>query len=364
MPCDHYASPITPRLLLNTGRLRKNLQRMRKLAAKAGVVLRPHIKTAKSVEIARMATGEDGPLTVSTLAEIAYFRRAGFRDFTYAVGITAEKLDRLIPLLDDDIRIAILLDRPDTARMAAARMQDVAGNIDVLIEIDCGGHRGGLDPQDPALIETARIVAASAKLNLRGVLTHAGQAYGAADRAALKAIAAQERQSAVQAAELLRRNGLPCPVVSIGSTPSVLAAENFDGISEIRPGVYMFMDLKQASLGVCSRDDIAISVAARVIGHNRQNGLYLVDAGALALSQDSSLAGYGSLAPPHRGRIAAVHQEHGFLELEAGSAPLSVGDMVRILPNHACMTAACHDRYHLLEDGRESGETWGRCRGW
>ncbi len=355
---------VTPRLLLDVDRLQHNLQRMQILAERNGVCLRPHIKTAKCAEIARLATGRDGPLTVSTLAEIDYFRRTGFRDFTYAVGITAEKIDRLAPWLTEGLRVAVLLDHPETARMVATRMEAFALDIDVMIEIDCGARRGGLAPEDPALLETARIVDTCPRLHLRGVLSHAGHAYHAADMAALKTIAEQERQSTVQAAQLLRDNDLPCPVVSIGSTPSVLAAVSFEGINEIRPGVYMFMDLKQASLGICTREDIAISVAARIIGHNRHNGQYLVDAGALALSQDNSQQGHGVLAPPHSGRITAVHQEHGFLETGIGAAPLAIGDRVRILPNHACMTAAGHDRYHLVKAGRETGETWERCRGW
>ena len=372
----------TPALLLDRAVLERNCAAMDARARAHGVRLRPHLKTAKSAEVAALATrGQFGGVTVSTVAEAAYFAARGWRDLTYAVGIVPGKIPALaavarahgaaIHLLTDDARLVREVDR------AAA---EGGTPFPVLVELDTGGGRGGVAPDGPDLLPVARAVAGARALRLAGVLTHAGHSYHASGVEEIRRIAEAERAGAVLAAERLRADGLPCGTVSVGSTPTVVHAQSLAGVTEIRPGVYTLFDLQQAALGVCTEADLAVSVLATVIGHNRRSQRLLIDAGALALSKDVSASefrahvGYG-LIRPVRGVsldtaglfVAEVHQEHGLVASAGGALPwddLPVGTRVRVLPNHACLTAAPFDRYHVDRGDGLAGLTWDKAVGW
>ena len=370
----------TPALVLDEARMRANIRRLADRLAPFDVVPRPHLKTAKSVDVARqLLAGGNGPATVSTLREAEYFAAAGVRDILYAVGIAPGKLGRVKALRDGGCDLAIVLDSAEQARAvvdAAARMHDT---FPTLIEIDCDGHRSGLAPDDPRLVEVGRILH-DGGVELRGVMTHAGESYGAVGDEALAAFAEQERAAVVNAAGMLRNAGLPCPVVSVGSSPTAHFARNLDGVTEVRAGVYVFFDLVMAGIGVCTLDDIALSVLTTVIGHQHDKGWIIVDAGWMALSRDRGTAsqrvdqGYGVVcdeagSPLPGLRVASANQEHGIVEVRPGSGAslpeLPVGTRLRILPNHACATAAQFDGYHVLSADRP-GELlcWERVRGW
>lgn len=369
----------TPAVLLDKPRLQANCQRMIERARTAGVRLRPHLKTAKSAEVARIATASQfGGVTVSTLAELDYFFRAGFTDLTYAVGIVPSKMVAIESLTQQGARIRILVDSIDAVDALAQREARNGVSIPVLIEIDSGGHRAGITPDSPQLLAIAQGIAATPGLSLEGVLTHAGHSYHAANDEARTAIAIAERDAAVHAAERLRQAGFAIDTVSIGSTPTALTGIPLDGITEIRPGVYVFFDLSQARLGVCSVEDIAVSVLATVIGHHREAGHLLIDAGALALSKDISAnefdphVGYG-LVCDEQGRpvpgayVADVHQEHGFVKSSDGPPPFDrfpIGSRLRVLPNHACMTVAPYREYYVVEEGAEGLGRWEKISGW
>lgn len=370
----------TPALLLEKDRLDRNLARLSSRMAARSVVLRPHMKTAKSIDVARRACpSEAGPITVSTLAEAEYFARHGFRDITYAVGLAPHTAERAMRLQKAGIDLKVLLDSPEQATMlgAAGRAAGVAPSA--FIEIDCDGHRGGLTPTDPKLIAVAAAMA-EAGVKLAGILTHAGESYGLRTPEALVAAAENERAVAVAAAETLRTAGHECPVVSVGSTPTAHFAEDLTGVTEIRAGVYMFFDLVMHGVGVCTSDDIAISVLATVIGTKPEKGWILIDAGWMALSRDRGTAaqrvdqGYG-LVCDLSGKIypdlvvAQASQEHGILAIRSGAAQalpdLSIGAKVRILPNHACATASQHELYNVVCAGSDAIEAqWPRMRGW
>jgi D-serine deaminase-like pyridoxal phosphate-dependent protein len=234
--------------------------------------------------------------------------------------------------------------------------------IPALIEIDSDGHRAGVRPGDGMLLEIGRTLHGAG--SLRGVMTHAGGSYDSRSVAELERAAEQERASVVSSAEALRAAGLPCPVVSVGSTPTAFFARDLSGVTDVRAGVYVFFDLVIAGIGVCTLDDIAISVLASVIGHQRDKGQIIVDAGWMSVSRDRGTAdqpidqGYGvvcdeSLRPYPDLILKHVNQEHGILEMRAGSPhacpSLPVGSLVRILPNHACATAAQHSHYVVLD---------------
>jgi D-serine deaminase-like pyridoxal phosphate-dependent protein len=369
----------TPCLVLDEARMERNITRLRDRLAAAGVGFRPHLKTAKSLEVARrLVTGPHGPATVSTLREAEEFAAGGITDLTYAVGISPGKLPRVQALRQRGVALTILLDSLEQAEAVAAA-SDPADPIRVLIELDCDGHRSGVKPDDTALLSAiARALTPAAVL--AGVLTHAGESYTARGEAALVAAAENERASAVRAAQALRAHGHACPVVSVGSTPTAHFARSSAGLTEVRAGVFVFFDLVQAGIGVCAKDDIALSVLATVIGHQRDKGWTIIDAGWMALSSDRGTAeqavdqGYGLVCDvrgrPMAGlRVIMTNQEHGIVARRAdapGPGPrLPIGTRLRILPNHACATAAQHDRYHLVGPGGiERTAVWPRFSGW
>jgi D-serine deaminase-like pyridoxal phosphate-dependent protein len=370
----------TPCLVLDENKLERNVARMRAHLDALGVGLRPHVKTAKSIDVTRrVLRSPDGPITVSTLREAEYFLANGVRDILYAVGAAPNKLAHISKLRERGADLALILDNVEAARAVAAHARARADRIPVLIEIDCDGHRSGIVPGDAALLEVGRTLA-DGGCELRGVMTHAGNSYNCNSVAAIEAMAAQERDAVVHSAAALRAAGLPCTVVSVGSTPTATFAENLDGVTEVRAGVFVFFDLVMAGLGVCTVDDIALSVLGSVIGHQRDKGWIIVDAGWMAMSRDRGTSkqaldqGYGVVCDIQGKPIpdlimADANQEHGILALRPGShealPELAVGSMVRILPNHACATGAQHEAYHVVRgDADASHATWPRFSGW
>jgi len=374
-PSTHAIS--TPALLIDESIFSANIARMNDCMARLGVPLRPHLKTVKNIELARlMLRGHPGGATVSTLAEADYFFQAGLDDLTYAVGISPGRFDAVASRLHDGLSLTLILDHPDTARALGDYARRKSIDFQVLIELDADGDRAGLGPDSPELLETAELLRAH-RLGLRGVLVHAGGSYGCRSSAELTAMAERERQAAVGAAGRLRAQGHAIDVVSVGSTPTALFAERLDGVTEVRAGVYSCMDLVMAGLGVCSVDDIAISVLTEVIGHRPATGELLIDAGWMALSRDRGTAGhaqdqgYGLVRDAQGGPmnpeliVRATNQEHGIVAARSGaSIPLKrfpIGSRLRILPNHACATAAQFER--LISIGDELN-VLPRCRGW
>lgn len=366
----------TPCLLLDESRLQRNIDRMNVKAEMHSVQLRPHVKTAKCTEVARrIFNGGTGPITVSTLREAEYFFADGFDDILYAVSMVSGKVARAAALARAGARLRLIVDDLDSARGIAAAAQREGVVFELMIEIDADGHRAGLKPGDARIVEIAQLAQASSHLKFAGVMTHAGASYDCVGAPALRAHGKLERDAVVQAADQLRAAGIACASVSLGSTPSVSFVESLAGVTEIRVGVYVFNDLVQSNLGVCALDDIALSVLTTVISHKRDTGCLIVDAGGLALSKDHGTArqavdyGYGQVChedgTPLPGLcVREVNQEHGLIA--AGSATLfdalPIGTRLRLLPNHACMTAAAYDSYHVIHGG--GVRTWPRCNGW
>lgn len=373
----------TPALVLDEHKMMRNIARLRERMQKLGVSLRPHMKTAKSVDVARrQLEGGNGPATVSTLREAEVLFAAGVTDILYAVGIAPGKLARVMALRAAGCDLKIILDSVEQAEAVIEAARAAQTKIPALIEIDSDGHRGGVAPNDDALLAIGRKLHAQGML--AGVLTHAGESYNVAGRAAHVEFAERERSAVVTAAARLRAAGLPCPIVSVGSSPTAHAAQNLDGVTEVRAGVYVFFDLVMAGIGVCDVDDIAISVLTPVIGHQRERGWILIDAGWMAMSRDRGTAnqavdqGYGLVCdidgkPIPDLIVASANQEHGIVALRAGSSAklleLAVGTRLRILPNHACATGAQFDRYHVVPQAQDMTQNlammqWSRFSGW
>lgn len=375
-PARRLADLPTPCLVLDRARLVHNLAAMaRAVGRHAGVALRPHLKTAKSVEVARLAiAGQAGGITVSTLAEAEHFAAHGFRDVLYAVGVTPDKLDRAAAIGAGGVRLTLITDDLDAGRAVAAHARATGARHRVLVEVDCGEHRGGVAPDGPELTAIAAALGEACV----GVLTHAGHSYACRSIREIEALAEVEREVAVRAAARLRDAGVAVEIVSVGSTPTALHARRLDGVTETRLGVYMFQDLFQVQIGSGAAEDMAVTVLASVIGRRPAENRLLIDAGALALSKDRSTAtaprdwGFG-LVLDTAGRmtlgeavVERANQEHGVVTA-ATPLPferLPVGARVRVAPNHVCLAAAAHDRYHVVDGGEDVVAVWPRVKGW
>jgi D-serine deaminase-like pyridoxal phosphate-dependent protein len=360
---DTLSQLETPALVLDADVLDRNVARMAARLAHLGVTPRPHVKTPKSIEVSRSTmSSPQGPITVSTLKEAEVYFSHGVTDVLYAVPIAPGKLAHAADLRQRGADLSILVESAGAAHAVASAQREFSIELPVLIEIDSDGHRSGVRPGDPLLLET-----------------HCGSSYQATTPEALRAKAEEERLAVVTSAAALRAAGHAAPIVSVGSTPTALFAEHLDGVTEVRAGVYVFFDLVLAGIGVCGLDEIAISVLASVIGHRADRGWLITDAGWMAMSRDRGTArqavdqGYGVVCdldgqPIPDLIVADATQEHGIVTRRDG-APLDVaaypvGSLLRILPNHACATAAQFSEYQVVRGGRTVEAVWPRFGGW
>jgi D-serine deaminase-like pyridoxal phosphate-dependent protein len=365
----------TPCALIDLDRLERNATHMARRAHELGVRLRPHVKTHKCAEAARIQVrGHFGGITVSTLAEARGFADAGFRDITYAVPIAPQKLTEALEIGSRIDRLAVLIDHMETITAIEGTARAHTVTFPVWLKIDCGLHRAGVNPESDLAVALATRLQNSAHIDFRGVLTHAGQSYDAVDREGALAAAREECAVTRVFLERLTEAGVRVPEVSIGSTPTMTAAEKLGGIDEIRPGNYAFFDVFQNAIGSCALDDVAFSVLATVVSAHPEQERAVIDAGALALSKDPGPThvdpdcGYGRIVTvedqhPLPGlRLTSVSQEHGEIG-GPGTAALRPGTHLRILPNHSCLAAACFGNYQVIR-GTEVVDEWRPLRGW
>lgn len=370
----------TPCLVLDRVRLQRNIDRMADRAAELGVMLRPHLKTPKSIDVARLLMQRQARgITVSTLLEAEYFAAHGLHDQFYAVPLSPDKVPRVAALLRAGTTlVCVAHDLPALPALeAAARAQGVV--LPLVIDVDVDHHRSGIEAGSPEFMALARAIHGSAHLELRGIMIYAGASYDAPDTEAIAALAERIRQGGVRARDQLLAAGLPCPMVSYGSSPGTTFARSLEGVTESRAGVYPFQDLFQAGLGACTADDIALTVLATVTATQGARQRILIDAGGLALSKDRSTAGtpfdaaYGQVCDL-QGRVlpglvvSSASQEIALVSRPDGSpldvSAFPVGRRLRILPNHACFTAAAHPGYHVVDGDTEVQAWWPRVNGW
>jgi D-serine deaminase-like pyridoxal phosphate-dependent protein len=361
----------TPAFVVDRARFRANCDSMRRKAAAAGIAFRPHVKTHKTIEGAALQLGgERGPITVSTLAEAEFFAAAGYDDITYAVPIDPGKLGRAAAL-GRRIRLQLLVDHAE----GVAALEEFAASHDVrfpvFLKIDSGARRAGVDPGNAASVDLARRIMASERIELRGLLTHAGHSYAAVSREEIERVALEEAAVLTRFREAV---GDPTLVRSIGATPTASIAPIPDA-DELRPGNYVFYDAFQAAIGSCTLDACAASVLASVISIYPEQNKVMIDAGALALSKDAGPVhldpafGYGLVCDsdlkPLPMKIVSISQEHGQVRGEGAIdfGRVSIGTKLRIVPNHSCLTAALFDRYWVVENERVV-EEWRPVRGW
>lgn len=365
----------TPAALVDLERASRNARAMRERARALGVRLRPHVKTHKCAEGALLQQDRGGGLTVSTLAEARRMASAGFVDLTWALPLPLCRLQEACDLAGEVARLGFLVDSREAAEALGREGLRRGRTFAVLLKVDCGYGRAGVDPEGEEGLAMAHALCDHPGLTFEGLLTHAGQAYGARSRAGVVPVAARERDVVVELAARMRQGGIPVGEVSVGSTPTVLAVDHLTGVTEMRPGNYLFFDAFQVALGSCALDACAFTVLATVIGAHPGRDAFVLDAGALALSKDPGATqvdpacGYGVVVAAESGeplpglRVASLSQEHAVVKVGPGGRTPAVGERVRIVPNHACLSAACFDRFHGLR-GAEVVELWRPARGW
>lgn len=370
----------TPALVLDLPKLERNIERMADCCRRLGIGLRPHVKTPKSLPVAaRLAAAGAFGFTVSTLQEAEYLAAAGYSDIFYAVPIDPHKVPRAAELAKAGINISLLTDSLAAAQAAAATAEACETVLTMWIELDVDHYRTGIERSDPDFETLARFLAAHPWIRFAGLMSYGGASYNSASVSATAALAERHRIALIEAKQALEASGIPCPALSFGSTPAVMHAHTLEGITEARCGIYTFQDLFQAGIGACDKSDIALSVLTTVIGANPSLNRLTIDAGGLALSKDRSTqgrpfdAGFG-LVCDEQGEIipemyvSTVSQELGLVTTKDGSpVPFSrfpVGTRLRILPNHADMTAAAYEEYFVVDDSQAVIDLWQRTNRW
>ncbi|MCB8821404.1 alanine racemase [Microvirga rosea] len=353
----------TPFILVQRERLLRNIRRVASIASEAGVRLRPHVKTHKSVELAMLQRehGADG-LTASKPSEAEVFVHAGFKDILVAYPVIDP--ERILPLLQAAQRtracVTFIADSPQGLHALNKAAQMAGHSIPVRIKIDVGLHRCGVEPDSQALEDLARCLPACSELVFDGLVSHAGHAYACADRDGVAQVARAEQQLMHSTKERMRRYGFSDFSISVGSTPTVLASPGFEGIHEIRPGNYVFLDLTAVRLGLASHEDISLGVVTTIISANADH--YIIDAGSKALTSDlgahsSGGSGFGLAMPfSSQGKadwlpVVRLSEEHGFIRRQGGDLP--VGTRLLVLPNHACPVVNLFNRMALCHPGGE-----------
>jgi D-serine deaminase-like pyridoxal phosphate-dependent protein len=369
----HVAELDTPAFVVDLDILERNVRSMAEHARQHGVRLRPHAKTHKTVEVARMqlSAGALG-LTLAKIGEVEALldgATAGageplpLEDVLLAFPIVGgQKLGRLLDLAER-IAVTVALDSPDAAGQLGEATSSRGRRIGVLVEVDTGGRRCGTLPGEPTLA-LARQIAQTPGLTLRGIMTHEGHAYGATPET-LRQVSQEAGRVMVELAGLLRADGLEIPIVSVGSTPSARHIAEVPGVTEVRPGTYVFQDYNQIRLGVATVDDCAATVHATVIATPTPDRA-VVDAGTKAVAADRGMVGgvtpvqregYGLVKGQPGWIFARASEEHGVLERRGDSHAdtLRVGDRVELIPNHICPAVNLYDRLVVHRGGEIQG---------
>ena len=368
----------TPGLVLDIAKVKRNAAEMSRRIKQFGAALRPHIKTHKCIEVARIQTaGHSGAVTVSTLAEARAFAANEFTKITYAVPIESGKFNEAIEI-SRDCELSLITDDSDVPDQLNDAAKQANVQLNVFLKVDCGYHRCGVEPTNPEATEIPRRISDASNLRFAGILTHAGHSYNCQTKPELLALAKHERDLMADFGEALRKEVGQVPIVSIGSTPTITSVDHLAGIDEVRPGNYIFFDAFQATLGSCSFDDCALTVLASVVHRASGEGdrrKVIIDAGAIALSKDRGPVGlnpdcgYGKVldlsGKDLNLTVSEMSQEHGIIIAKDENIfdRLRVGSRVRVLANHSCLTAAQHSHYNVLE-GENIVDHWRIHTGW
>ena len=340
----------TPAVLVDVDVVERNVARMASAARTAGVKLRPHAKTHKLLELGRLqlAAGASG-LTVAKTSEAEVFAAEGFDDLFLAYPVVGRGKPERLLALSDRTRLAVGVDSLDGARALGSVFAAAGRRLEVLLKVDCGTGRVGVLPEAAPAFAVA--VAQLPGIAVRGLFTHAGHVYHEASPEGVASVGRAEGATLARTAGLVRDAGVPVEEVSVGSTPSARSAMSAAGVTECRPGNYVYHDASQVSLGTCGVEDCALTVLATVVSVPTPSRAVL-DAGSKTLSSDGlrpAAGGHGFILG-RTSRVARLSEEHGVVDVAEGER-FTVGERVRILPNHACVVSNLHDRVYAVRAG-------------
>lgn len=368
----NYESLRTPYFLVDRGKMQANCDALLSKAKELGVSIRPHIKTHKTREGAFMqhGGGKVGPVTVSTLAE-AEFLSDECSDMLYGFPITPDKFPAIAELnVSKDV--AVVSDSPDVLRKLSEYLKGLETNVPVYLKVDAGASRAGFHHSRIGDIASAsRLVEQLPHLSFTGLMTHAHHSYASRSREESLSYTREENENLKSLLEGLNSEGIHPPVISTGSTPTTMLQTEAGVSTEIRPGNYVFYDRFQSDIGTCDREQIACFVMARVSGHYPDRNQLLIDAGALAFSKDQGAkhvrneVTYGEAYHFPEIQVQEISQEHG---LAGSNTPIDfeefpIGSLIRFIPNHSCLTAACFNKYYIEDEG-EIIDIWEPAKGW
>jgi D-serine deaminase-like pyridoxal phosphate-dependent protein len=342
----------TPCVLIEQSRLERNIDRMQAVADAHGLRLRPHAKTHKSVDFARLQIGRGAVgICCAKLGEAEVFAAAGITDIRVPYPLNPVNAARVLALLDRT-KLSFIVDHPDVARGWSEAMRAARREVDVLVKVDVGLHRCGIDPEAAGAAEFVQQVSALPGLRFKGLLSHAGNAYGAASEEGVAAVARTEARMMTSLADRVRQLGVAVDEISVGATPTARFSATEPGLTELRPGNYIYCDRMQVTLGAATWEDCALTVLARVVTAHEPDRIIL-DCGSKTLSTDltrgAGSAGYGVVLqaldraePDESLVIERLSEEHATVRATRRSA-LKPGDLVRVVPNHSCVVSNLMD---------------------
>lgn len=357
----------TPCVLVDSARMERNLQRLQSAVDTRSLRLRPHAKTHKSIALAkRQVAGGAVGICCAKLGEAEIFAAAGIEDIRLPYPLHPANAERVLELLDRT-RVSFIVDHAGVAREWSDVMRRAGREVDVLVKVDVGFHRCGIDPDGAGAADFVAKVAGLPGLRFRGLLSHAGHGYAAASESELRAIAEAEARTMSGLAAAVRAKGIEVAEVSVGATPTLRYSLEQDGITELRPGNYIYYDRTQVALGAAEWDDCALTVLARVVTKPASDRIIL-DSGSKTLTNDvargfAPAPGYGAVlhsvtgvqAPDETLVVERLSEEHANVRVSTGRHALEPGDLVRIVPNHSCVVSNLVDAAWMA-DGEAVGE--------
>ena len=351
----------TPCVLVDTARVERNLERLQSTVNSRGLRLRPHAKTHKSVKLAKrqIAGGAIG-ICCAKLGEAEVFAAAGIEDIRLPYPLNPVNAERVLELLDQT-RLSFIVDHMAVARGWSEAMQRAGRSVDVLVKVDVGFHRCGIDPESADAADFVARIAELPGLNFRGLLSHAGHGYGATTETQVREIAEAESRTMTALADAVGAKGVEVTEISVGATPTVRYSVDQKGLTELRPGNYIYFDRTQVSLGAAGWDDCALTVLARVVTKPAPDRI-IVDSGSKTLTNDlargfAPAPGYGAVlrstggvqSPDESLIVERLSEEHANVRVTSGAHALEPGDLVRIVPNHSCVVSNLVDSAWLVE---------------
>ena len=350
----------TPAVLVEQSRVERNLDRMQAAALARGMRLRPHAKTHKSVALARLQVGHGAAgICCAKLGEAEVFADAGIEDIRLPYPLNPANAERVLALIDRT-HLSFIVDHLDVARGWSRAIHGAGRTVDVLVKVDVGFHRCGIDPDAANAKEFVVRVADMPGLRFRGLLSHAGHGYGAASEAEVEAVAVTEARLLRDLAALAGGDGVLVDEISVGATPTARYSLQQDGITELRPGNYIYYDRTQVGLGAAAWPDCALTVLARVVSRPAADRIVL-DCGSKTLTNDlargfGNAAGYGAIlpsldadAPDDSLLVERLSEEHAVVKTLGGESTLQPGDLVRVVPNHSCVVSNLMDTVWVVD---------------